>query len=190
MQPPNTSRRKALQIALPITMSALGIPTAHAGYNIFTDQYTLTRAEILARIATRFPQSVGAPGLVDCILSHPLLALEPGPNRLRVTLDAQIRTPLLARPLAGLLSVSSGLRFDMASLTLRLDQPRAERVVLQGLSAEDGAQLQNIGGALAAEALRDYPLHTFRPAEMQAGARRFTVESITVTDLGLTVQLG
>jgi hypothetical protein len=189
MQLPHISRRQGLRLAFPIAIAALGLRPAHAGYNIFTDQYTLTRAEVLSRIATRFPLSVGTPGLVDCILSHPQLGLEPELNRLRVTLDAQIRTPFLAQPVAGLLAVSTKLRFDMTTLTLRLDQPRAERVVVQGLAPADAAQLQEIGGALAAEALRDYPLHTFRPEEMRAGLRRFSVESITVTDTGLRVQL-
>ena len=161
----------------------------HAGYNIFTNQLTLDRADLQAQIARRFPLAVGTPGLLDCVLSNPRLALDGQNNRLRVPLDARIRTPFLAQAMSGSLTVSSALRFDMGSLTLRLQAPRAERIALQGLSGADAAQLLQAGGALAAEALQDYPLHTFRPEEMRVGNRRFAVESITVTETGLTVQL-
>ena len=169
--------------------AALHPVAAHAGYNIFTDQLTFTRDEILAQIARRFPVSAGAAGLMECVLSHPGLTLRPVANRLEVTADLRITTPLLDQPAAGVIAISTGLWFDKARLSICLARPQADRIELRGLAPQEAAQLQAAGGALAAEVLRDYPLHTFRPEELRVGRRQFSVESITVTDTGLTVQL-
>lgn len=192
MNRPEFQRRAVVRHAFAIgaaTALALVSGGAHAGYNVFTDQYTIDQADLLAQIQTRFPLSVGTPGWFDCVLSQPGLVLEPAVNRLKLTLDARISTPLLERPVMGALAVSSALRFDAQALAVRLDRPRAERIALESVTGEDAARLQEVGAALAAEALRDYPIHAFKPADMQVGYRRLTIASITVTGAGLTVQL-
>ena len=69
-----------------------------------------------------------------------------------------IASPLLrAGRVDGTVALSSALRYDAAVRALRLEQPKAERLELQGVSGGDAERLQQIGGLVAQELLRHAP---------------------------------
>ena len=163
---------------------------ARAGYNIFTEEYTLPRADIVAQVQKRFPLRLQYAAIFGVQLARPRVDLDAAANRLRITVDALITNPLFwPQPVPGLLALSSGFRYDAPARALRLDQPDADRVELQGVHGDDAVQLQALGSAVAQQVLRDYPLHTFAPEDLRYGNRTFTPGAITVRNDGIAVHL-
>ncbi|MDM0087322.1 MULTISPECIES: DUF1439 domain-containing protein [unclassified Variovorax] len=170
---------------------ATGAPLAAlAGFNFFTSEYTIGRDELQAQIAKRFPVRQRYAELFSVSLRDPQLTLDPAANRAGITANMTIGSPLLQpSSVEGIVSVSSALKYDVAALALRLHEPRAERIELQGLDGRDAERLQKIGGLVAQELLRDYPLRTFKPEELTVGRKTYQIGDITVQQDDIKVAL-
>jgi len=171
--------------------AALQIPTfALARFDFFLSEYTATRAELQAEMAKRFPLQQRYAELFTVTLRDPQLGLDPPNNRLGVTALLNIASPLLRPPgVEGLVSVSSALRYDPPARAVRLVQPRADRIEMQGLSGRDAERLQQIGAVVAQELLRDLALHTFDAKDLTVGNKVYEIGDITVQHDGVKVQL-
>lgn len=183
---PGLIRRHLLVLA-----AALPVSTgARAGFNFFTSEYTASRDELQTQIARRFPVQQRYAEIFTVGLRDPQLGLDARGNRAALTAVLTISSPLLQpSTVQGIVSVSSALKYDPVALALRLDQPRAERIEMQGVAGRDAERLQQIGAVVTQELLRDYPLHTFKPQELTVGRKTYAIGAITVQDNGITVQL-
>ena len=163
---------------------------ALAGFNFFLSEFSATRAELQAELARRFPLQKRYAELFTVTLRDPLLGLDAANNRLGVTTLLDIASPLLRPPaVQGLVSISSALRYDAPARALRLDEPRADRIEIQGLSGRDAERLQQIGALVAQELLRDQVLHTFDAKDLTVGNKVYEIGDITVEQDGVKVQL-
>ena len=169
----------------------LPIPTfALARFDFFLSEYSATRAELQAEMTRRFPLQQRYAELFTVTLRDPQLTLDPANNRLRVTALLDIASPLLGPAgVEGLVSVSSALRYDAPARAVRLVQPRADRIVMQGLSGRDAERLQQIGAVVAQELLRDQALHTFDAKDLTVGSKVYEIGDITVQRDGVKVQI-
>ena len=183
------TRRRALGALL--GAAALQAPfAAFAGFNFFTSEYTASRDELQAQIARRFPVAERYAELFTVGLRDPQLGLDAATNRAAITATLTIASPLLGgAPVQGTVAVSSALRYDAATRALRLDQPKAERIELQGLGGRDGERLQRVGALVAQELLQGQPLRTFKPEELTVGRKTYEIGDITVLADGIKVQL-
>lgn len=177
---------RAFATALP-----LGLPlTARAGFNFFLSEYTASREELQAEIVKRFPLSQRYAEIFSVSLTDPVLGLDAGANRAAITARVNIASPLMQpSSVNGVVSVSSALRYDAPALALRLQDPRAERLQLDGVVGRDAERLQRIGGAVAQELLQGYPLRTFKPDELKFGRKTYEIGDITVGQEEVKVQL-
>ncbi|SCK59643.1 Protein of unknown function [Variovorax sp. HW608] len=186
---PLPSRRLVLRALL----GAATLPAsfaAMAGFNFFTSEYTASREELQAQIARHFPVQKRYADIFTVSLSDPQLGLDGDKNRAAITAALTITSPLL-RPstVLGVVSVSSALKYDAPARALRLDQPQAERLELQGVTGRDAERLQRIGAVVAQELLRDQPLRTFTAEELTVGRKTYEIGAITVQNDGITVEL-
>ncbi len=141
-------------------------------------------------MSKRFPLRERYAELFTVTLRDPQLALFPESNRLGVTALLNIVSPLLPPTgIDGVVSVSSALRYDAPSRSLRLVQPRADRIEMQGLSGRDAERLQQIGAAVAQELLRDQALITFDAKDVTVGRKVYEIGDITVQPDGIKVQI-
>ncbi len=163
---------------------------ALAGFNFFTSEYTASRDELQAQIAKRFPVQQRYAEIFIVSLRDPQLGLDVETNRAAITAVLSIASPLL-RPsnVEGIVSVSSALKYDAVSRALRLDQPKADRLELQGVSGRDAERLQQIGAVVAQELLRDQALRTFTAEELTVGRKTYAIGDITVQQDGIKVEL-
>lgn len=181
--------RSALPGALAAAL-AFGSATAYAGYNVWTGDYTFSRQELQSGIKSRFPRNLRYLEMFDVRLSNPELALDPAKNRIVTKINARVTSQLFfAAPLNGVLTINSGLKYDAAARTVRLDQPVVERVDMDGMPASYAQQMNDIGNVVAAQVLADYPLYTFKPEELQLNGQRFEPGAITVTADGIKVEI-
>lgn len=186
---PQHSRRQLLRALWGAT--ALSAPLAAlAGFNFFTSEYSASREELQAQVAKRFPVQQRYAEIFTVGLRDPQLSLDARNNRAAITAVLSIASPLL-RPsqVEGIVTVSSALKYDAAARAVRLDRPQAERIELQGLGGRDAERLQQIGGVVAQELLRDQPLRTFKPEELTVGRKTYEIGDITVQEDGITVSL-
>ncbi|MFM9928101.1 DUF1439 domain-containing protein [Variovorax sp. H27-G14] len=183
------SRRRVLRALLGVT--ALQVPfAALAGFNFFTSEYTATRDELQAQIAKRFPVAERYAEIFMVGLRDPQLALNAQTNRAAITATLTIASPLLAAsPVQGLVSVSSALKYDAATRALRLDQPKAERLTLEGVEGRDAERLERVGALVAQELLQGQMLRSFTADELTVGRKTYEIGDITVQDNGIKVQL-
>jgi hypothetical protein len=190
-RPPDAVFSRRCLLRLIAGAATLQIPAiAMAGFDFFLSEYSVTQAELQTEMAKRFPLQQRYSGLFTVTLREPLLGLDPANNRLSVTTRLDIGSPLLRPPgVKGSVSVSSALRYDAPTRAVRLVEPRAERIEIQGLSGRDAEQLQQIGGVVAQELLRDQALHTFDPKDMTLGSKVYEIGDITVQNDGVKVQL-
>ena len=172
----------------------LGLPVlvlpvaATAGYNFWTGEYTLSHQELQAQVEKKFPLKLRYSELFEVRLPEPVLRLDATTKRASLATQVQIRNPIVQpRQVQGHLALSSGLRFDVASNAIRLDQPTAERVALEGLNSQGAQQLQTVGAVVAQELLRDYALYTFKPEELRRFGKTFEPGAITVMADGIKV---
>jgi hypothetical protein len=186
------SRRRVLRALL--GTAALQLPfvplAAMAGFNFFASEYTATRDELQAQIAKRFPVAERYAEIFMVGLRDPQLALDAGTNRATITATLTIASPLLAAsPVQGVVAVSSALRYDAATRALRLDQPKAERLELQGVEGRDAERLRRVGAVVAQELLQGQALRSFTADELTVGRKTYEIGDITVQDNGIKVQL-
>jgi len=182
-------RRRVLRLIA--GAATLQIPTiALAGFDFFLSEYSATQAELQAEMSKRFPLRERYAELFTVTLRDPRLALFPASNRLGVTALLNIASPLLPPAgIDGVVSVSSALRYDAPSRSLRLVQPRADRIEMQGLSGRDAERLQQTGAAVAQELLRDQALITFDAKDLTVGRKVYEIGDITVQPDGIKVQI-
>lgn len=174
-------RRPLLRAALSaFLLPALCLPArpARAGLNLLLNEFTATRDELQVELARRFPITRRYGELASVSLHDPQLALDGSSNRATLTSRLVILSPLL-RPssVGGQVAVSSGLRWDALGLSVRLQDPRAEQLRIDGVTGNDAQNLERICASVVQEALQGYPLHTFRPEELRFGLK---VQGITI----------
>lgn len=174
-------RRPLLRAALAaILVPTLCLPArpARAGLNLLLNEFTATRDELQAELARRFPITRRYGELASVSLHDPQLALDGSANRATLASRLVIVSPLL-RPssMGGQVAVSSGLRWDASGLAVRLQDPRAEQLRIDGVTGNDAQSLERVSAAVVQEALQGYPLHTFRREELRLGLK---VQGITI----------
>ena len=147
---------------------------AWAGFNFWNSEYTATRSELQAMIATRFPLSQRYAQIITVGLSDPQIGLNAATNRAAIT----------AR-----VSITSALRYDAVVRALLLEQPKPERLELQGVGGADAERLQQIGGLVAQQLLQGQVLRTFTADELSFGNKTYEIGDITVLADGIKVQL-
>ena len=177
----SAGRRPLLRAALAaILVPALCVQSrpARAGLNLLLNEFTHTRDELQAELVRSFPIARRYGELVSVSLHDPQLALDGSANRATLASRLVIVSPLL-RPasVGGRVAVSSGLRWDEATLAVRLQDPRAEQLRIAGVTGSDAQNLERISAAVVQEALQGYPLRTFRPEEFRFGLE---VRGITI----------
>ncbi len=163
---------------------------SQAAYNIWTNEYTFPKKDLQTALATQFPRKLRYMEMFDVNLSNPRLALNPDSNRLTTVVDAQIDNKLLMnKPVNGTLSLSSALKYDAATRSVRLDAPTVEKVDIAGVPAQYAPQLNAIGNAAAEQVLKDYALYTFKPEQLEMNGKRFEPGAITVLSDGVKVEI-
>jgi hypothetical protein len=183
---PTKKLASAALLALALDMA----PGAHAAYNLWTNEYSLSKQELEAAIAPQFPRKLRYMEIFDVTLSNPRIGMDPERNRLTTVVDAQIANQLLlARPVNAALTMSSGFKYDAATRSLRLDAPKVDNVDSKDLPPQYAQQLTALGNAAADQLLREYAVYTFKPEQLEMNGKRFEPGKITVEKDAVKVEI-
>ena len=184
---------RTLRLILLVVASVLvlaGCTTLGAVAGLLGNQVSLTAPQLQGYLDKRFPRDYDKlGGLVTLPVLHPRLSIPPGSQRLQLDFDVGFgalgqgsRTP------SGHFAVASGLRYDLQSRGLHLDQPTLESVDVPAL----GGMMNGTGRELINRWLSDYardePVYRFDDSLLQRlGSRR--IGSTTIENGRVVVHL-
>lgn len=162
---------------------------SHAAYNVWTNEYSFSKKEIESAIAPQFPKTLRYMDIFQVNLSNPRLGMDAEKNRLTTVVDAQITNPFLQKPVNGVLTMSSAFKYDPATRAVKLDSPRVENVNMADAPPQYGQQLTALGNTAADQLLKDYPIYTFKPEQLEMNGKKFEPGKITVEKDAVKVEI-
>lgn len=185
--------RAMLTTAITATAAVAGMtvtPTASAGYNVWTNDYTLPLIDLQRAIERKFPTRLRYAEVFEVYLSNPRLTLNVAENRIITLVNLKVVSNLLLpMPLTGTLALSSRLKYDPLARAILLDAPSVDRINVDGVGAQYSQQLNAIGAVVAQQVLNDYPIYTFKPEELRLGGKTFEPGTITMQSDSIVVQV-
>jgi hypothetical protein len=151
----------------------------------------ISAAELHRALSSRFPLRVGAPGLLEVLVSAPRLLLLPARNQLGATLQAVASGSQLHRPQRGEMDAVFSLRYEASDQTVRGHHLDVLDLRWPGLSPQGLQTMQQLLPALARDALGEIVLHRFSPRELALpDTMGFQPETLTVLEDGLDISFG
>ena len=158
----------------------LAIVITIVGCNSHEMVVTLTRDEIQARIAPRFPITKSWL-VVNVVLSEPEIFLAEGANQIGINMLVDVNIPLL-KPISGHLKAMAAPRYDAQSKSFYLEDAVIERFDLPGLTPELEAKARAAIEAIARQELAKHPLYTLKGRNLKEITAGFTLREIQVRD--------
>ena len=187
----NTPRRTFARSALRLAASCALLLAACASAQFRPIDYTISKAQLSAQIAKRFPYTQPIAGdLVRLELLNPRLRLLPEVNRIATDLDLKLIAPVLGAAANGSLAIDYGLRFETKDRTIRMTNPKVRAVRLDGVPVQYQSWLDRNAPRLAENLLSDYVLHQVGERDLaMVAAMGYEPGSFKVTADGLRVTL-
>ncbi|WP_244827408.1 DUF1439 domain-containing protein [Caballeronia sp. TF1N1] len=194
MSNPVALTRRRFLLATLIALPALGTSsvTQAASNSIFPfipDHYTFSQQQVQEAVARKFPLQRTISQIVDVVLSNPVIGMAPDRNRVTVHVDARFITPFMPNPVNGAFTLSTQLGYDAQSRSVILVSPSVDDSQFSGDAAQYNQQIAAAGAMLAAQLLERYPIHTFKPEELQFAGVSYEPGTITVLTNGIRVQI-
>ncbi len=155
----NTRRRSFLiTAAICVTVAAIAILSGCGALNtataLLSNQIAFTAPQLQAYLDRHYPQQYDQlGGLLQLTVSNPQVAIPPDSTRLHLDFDIGIDgLGMRSDKPAGHIAVTSGLRYDVASNALYLEEPELESAELPLI----GSRMNASGRELINGWLRDY----------------------------------
>ncbi|WP_250512490.1 DUF1439 domain-containing protein [Caballeronia sp. INDeC2] len=194
MTEPVAPLRRRFVLAGLVSLCALAFTsTAQSASNsifpFIPDHYTFSTQQVQEAVARKFPLQRTASQIFDVVLSNPVVGMAPDRNRVTVRVDARLSTPFMPNPVIGAFTLSTQLGYDAPSRSVILVSPSVDDAQFSGDAAQYNQQIASVGAQLAAQLLDRYPIHTFKPEELQFAGVSYEPGTITVLTNGIRVQI-
>jgi len=125
----------------------------------------------------------------DVNLSNSLVTFDKTTGRMITTMDTTLTSDLLDKSLAGKLGISGKLRFDAATSTVVLDDPKVENFDIAGAGSKYNNLLNAMVKTVGGEMLNGLTLYTVKPEDLKYGGTSYSPKDMVVTDNGLQLTL-
>lgn len=159
---------------------ALAILLAIVGCNANEMVVTMTRDEIQARVAPRFPITKNWL-VLNVALSEPEVFLSEGANQIGINTRVELNIPFL-KPISGYLGVAAVPRYDTESKSLYLDQATVERLDLPGLMPELQDKARTAIESIARQELVKRPIYELKGRNLKEITAAYTLREVRVRD--------
>ena len=125
----------------------------------------------------------------DVNLSNSVVAFDKASGRITSTMDTKLSSQILDKSLAGKLGISGKLRFDAATSSVVLDEPKIESLNFDGAGGKYNDLLNAMAKTLGGEMLNGLTLYTVKPEDLTFGGTQYSPKDMVVTDNGLQLTL-
>ena len=159
---------------------ALAILATIVGCNSNEVVMNMTREDIQARVAPRFPITKNWL-IVNIVLRDPEIFLPEGANQIGINMGVDVNVPLL-KPISGQLKATAMPRYDAESKSFFLDQATVERLDLPGLMPELQDKARSAVESMARQELGKHPIYELKGRNLKETTAAYTLKEVQVRD--------
>lgn len=150
---------------------------------------TFTPAEFQAALSKKFPVQKNYLGLIDLTISHPEVSMRPEIKHIAMQFDADMTALGASQIVKSKLDITTSLAYDPATRSIVLQDPRLEKIDVDGMSHESAQQLTQLASVLINETLQGASIYTFNPDDLHFIGMHLEPESIEITEQGVVVHI-
>jgi hypothetical protein len=154
--------------------------------------FRFTEAQLQEKLDARMPITKNYLHIFQMTLSHPRLHLEDGSNRIKLSFDITLNTPMDTEftPLTGSIDASSGIRYDSTQEALFLTDPKIEHSAIQGIPDKYMGKTDTALSTALAAYYTQHPVYTLKATDFKQMTGRLTLKNVTIENRNLVVTLG
>ncbi len=149
----------------------------------------VTEAQIQQKLNEKLAVPIQLLKIFDVNLSNSIVKLDQNTGRMQTTLDTVLNSPLLDKSVIGKLGISGKLRFDAASQSVVLDEPKIDQFTVDGADSKHNEIINALTKTLGAEMLNGITLYTVKPEDLQFGGTTYSPKDMQITSKGLQLTL-
>jgi hypothetical protein len=149
----------------------------------------ISEAQLQKKLNERLAIPISLLKIFDVNLSNSTVKFDNKTGRIVTSLDTSLTSILSDKVLAGKLDISGKLRFNVATNSIVLDDPKVESLNLDGLGSKYGEFFNLIAQKLGGEMLNGLPLYTVKPEDLTVGSTQYNPKDMQITDKGLQITL-
>lgn len=145
------------------------------------------------QIAQKLNEKIALPiqllKIFDINLSNSLVTFDETTGRMTTTMDTKLTSQILDKSLFGKLGISGKLRYDAASSSVVLDEPKIENFNLDGADGKFNDLLGALAKTVGGDMLNGLALYTVNPDDLKVGSTQYMPKDMLVTNKGLQLTL-
>ncbi len=149
----------------------------------------VTGEQIAQKLNEKLALPVSLFKVFDVNLSNSMVNFDKTTGRMLTTMDTKLSSQLLDESLVGKLGISGKLRFDAATSSVVLDEPKIETIHFNGADSKFNDVLNTMANTVGAEMLTGLTLYTVKPEDLKFGSTTYAPKDMLVTDSGLQLTL-
>lgn len=161
-----------------------------AGCASFGDRtVNVTEAQIEQKLNENLALPIQLLKVFDVNLSNSVVKFDQNTGRMQTTLDTVLNSPFLDKSITGKLGISGKLRFDVASESIVLDEPKIDQFNVDGTDNQYNEVINALTKTLGSQMLNGITLYTVKPEDLRFGGSTYSPKDIQVTSKGLQLTL-
>lgn len=149
----------------------------------------VTGEQIAQKLNEKLAIPISLLKVFDVNLSNSLVTFDKASGRMTTTMDTMLTSQILDKSLSGKLGISGKLRFDAATSTVVLDEPKIENINFAGANGKFNEVFNAMAATVGGEMLNGLTLYTVKPEDLKFGGTTYAPKDMVVTDSGLQLTL-
>ncbi len=149
----------------------------------------VTGDQIAQKLNEKLALPISLLKVFDVNLSNSLVTFDKTTGRMTTTMDTKLSSELSDKTLTGKLGISGKLRFDAATSTVVLDEPKVENINFDGADGKFNDLFNALAKTVGGEMLNGLTLYTVKPEDLKVDGTQYQPKDMVVTDNGLQLTL-
>ncbi len=149
----------------------------------------VTGDQIAQKLNEKLARPISLLKVFNVNLSNSVVTFDKTTGRMTTTMDTKLSSELFDQSLAGKLGISGKFRFDAATNTVVLNEPKIENFNLDGASGKYNDLLNAMAKTVGSEMLDGLTLYTVKPEDLKFGGTTYVPKNMLVMDNGLQLTL-
>lgn len=149
----------------------------------------VTGDQIAQKLNEKLSLPISLLKVFDVSLSNSVVTFDKSSGRMITTMDSQLSSQLFDKTVAGKLGISGKLRFDAATSSVVLDEPKVENFNISGADGKYNDLLNAMAKTVGGEMLNGLTLYKVKPEDLTFAGTSYSPKDMVVTDNGLQLTL-
>ena len=149
----------------------------------------VTGDQIAQKLNEKMALPISLLKVFDVNLSNSIVTFDKTTGRMTTTMDTKLSSQMLDKTLLGKLGISGKLRFNAATSTVVLDEPKIENINFDGANGKFNEVFNAMAKTVGGEMLNGLTLYTVKPEDLKFGGTTYAPKDMVVTDNGLQLTL-